>query len=397
MRRDDFPKGVKQTIRQRVNSRCSNPQCGAPTGGPQVEPHGSLNIGVAAHITAASPGGPRFDENLSPTVRASGDNAIWLCHNCAKLVDNDPQRYPTAVLRRWKVNAEAHARESIGRPSPFEIQVTGAVLDIAGSTDALSIPNDELVAQLEPLLPRDIGTYHQVELLDHGSGGAGQPYAIVGAGRNFGWDWDVLFFTAGELGWDLIARATLQNQKAHVPIARYVAGRPGALVLTHVDGYGTGVFRRCTTWHRIAKGQAVQLLTYPFEFYVIGWGMPFGRVLKSTTAAMPLQIRTGERLELLFKIEYTIDEEADEHARGSFLFADQHSSTLVWNDNSERFEPLTSADDLSIVDERWSETTAAWIDRNIEKLAALRDSGNAQQRQFVARLLAAHTAPDGSH
>jgi hypothetical protein len=52
-----------------------------------------IDVGVAAHITAASPGGPRFDPNLSDKERASATNGIWLCQNCAKLIDNDVAQF----------------------------------------------------------------------------------------------------------------------------------------------------------------------------------------------------------------------------------------------------------------------------------------------------------------
>src|SRR5579871_1727431 len=56
--RDDFSEEVKRTLAARVNYFCSNPDCRAQTTGPQVDPSKVLNVGVAAHITAASDGGP---------------------------------------------------------------------------------------------------------------------------------------------------------------------------------------------------------------------------------------------------------------------------------------------------------------------------------------------------
>ena len=53
--RDDFPVGMKETLAKRVGNKCSNPDCGQPTSGPHEDPAKVLNIGVAAHITAASP------------------------------------------------------------------------------------------------------------------------------------------------------------------------------------------------------------------------------------------------------------------------------------------------------------------------------------------------------
>ncbi|HEY6342147.1 MAG TPA: hypothetical protein VIY49_11695 [Bryobacteraceae bacterium] len=113
--RDDFRTEVKRAVAARVGSICSNPECLAPTRGPQDDPAGTLNLGVAAHITAASPGGPRYDPSLSPEDRSSAPNGIWLCQNCAKLIDNDPLRFPAEVLRAWKTLAEHRARSTIGK------------------------------------------------------------------------------------------------------------------------------------------------------------------------------------------------------------------------------------------------------------------------------------------
>jgi hypothetical protein len=100
---------------------CSNPDCRASTSGPQGLSPRALNIGVASHITAAAPGGPRYDPALTSEQRCHQDNGIWLCQNCGKLVDNDAARYDAALLRAWKVVAENRALNSIGktaRPLP---------------------------------------------------------------------------------------------------------------------------------------------------------------------------------------------------------------------------------------------------------------------------------------
>jgi len=115
--RDDFSPEVKDILAKRVGMRCSNPNCRQPTSGPQEDPEKVLNIGVAAHITAASRKGPRHDEKLTPIERTSVDNGIWLCQNCGKLADNDPPRYPTDLLRRWKQLSEEAARLVIESPN----------------------------------------------------------------------------------------------------------------------------------------------------------------------------------------------------------------------------------------------------------------------------------------
>ena len=104
--RDDFTVEVKRALVARVANACSNPDCRAVTSGPQDDPNKALNVGVAAHITAAAPGGPRYNETLATEQRCHPNNGIWLCQNCAKLVDNDPVQFPEALLRAWKTVAE---------------------------------------------------------------------------------------------------------------------------------------------------------------------------------------------------------------------------------------------------------------------------------------------------
>jgi hypothetical protein len=41
-------------------------------------------VGEAAHISAAAPGGKRYDSSLTPEERRAPSNGIWLCELCAK-------------------------------------------------------------------------------------------------------------------------------------------------------------------------------------------------------------------------------------------------------------------------------------------------------------------------
>jgi HEAT repeat protein len=129
--RDDFSEAVKRTPADRVAKTCSNAHCRAKTSGPQADSTKSLNLGVAAHITAASAGGPRFNPLLTAAERNAIDNAIWLCQTCAKLVDNDPVRYTEADLRSWKKRAEAEAERAVGKAF---VSAGGDVPAIAAAT-----------------------------------------------------------------------------------------------------------------------------------------------------------------------------------------------------------------------------------------------------------------------
>lgn len=117
VREDDFSSNTKDLLARRVGMRCSNPNCRQLTTGPSTNSRKSLNIGVAAHITAASTGGPRYDSSLSSDERCSPDNGIWCCQNCGKLVDNDAERYSVDSLKRWKALSEEAARLAIESPA----------------------------------------------------------------------------------------------------------------------------------------------------------------------------------------------------------------------------------------------------------------------------------------
>jgi hypothetical protein len=110
--RDDFSVRVLREIAGEVGHRCSNSECQAPTSGPSKQ-KGVSSVGVGAHITAAAPLGPRFDSSLTPAERKSAANAIWLCNNCGRLVDNDASTYTIGELARWKVDAIDRARRAL--------------------------------------------------------------------------------------------------------------------------------------------------------------------------------------------------------------------------------------------------------------------------------------------
>lgn len=61
-----------------------------------------MNIGIAAHITAAAPGigARRYDPSLTSNERSSIENGIWLCRSCDGMVDRDAVRFSVEMLKR---------------------------------------------------------------------------------------------------------------------------------------------------------------------------------------------------------------------------------------------------------------------------------------------------------
>ncbi|QEE21868.1 hypothetical protein FNA67_17495 [Youhaiella tibetensis] len=107
--RHNFSAQTKRLLAERVGYLCSNPGCRILTIGPRRGEAKSVITGVAAHIAAASIGGPRYDATFSPEVRASYDNGIWLCANHAHQIDHDVSHFTIEVLRKWKSDAEDFA------------------------------------------------------------------------------------------------------------------------------------------------------------------------------------------------------------------------------------------------------------------------------------------------
>lgn len=111
--RDEFGATKARILQERAGNRCSNPDCRRLTSGPNAHEYKSTRVGVAAHITAAAPEGPRFDPSLSSEERSSIKNGIWLCQYCSRLVDADYGRYPVSALYQWKQVAEESAQGEI--------------------------------------------------------------------------------------------------------------------------------------------------------------------------------------------------------------------------------------------------------------------------------------------
>jgi hypothetical protein len=146
--RDNFSAKTVGLLQSRVGHHCSNPECRRSTIGPALEEDRTVNIGVAAHITAASGGGPRYDETLTTEARKSADNGIWLCQVCAKLIDSDAARFTADVIRGWKQKALDRAFKAIATSSSEELAPALSEGDDADRefVGALGLPAEDSVA-----------------------------------------------------------------------------------------------------------------------------------------------------------------------------------------------------------------------------------------------------------
>lgn len=111
--RDDFYKATKELLAKQAGNRCAHPHCGKPTSGADESGTGTINIGVAAHITAASAGGPRYDPALTSEQRKDASNGIWLCQDHAHAVDADDSGFSAETLRTWKQQAKVRSLQAL--------------------------------------------------------------------------------------------------------------------------------------------------------------------------------------------------------------------------------------------------------------------------------------------
>lgn len=111
MSRDNFSQPIKTELSLRAAHFCSNPRCLRLTAGPRSGVLRGLATGHAAHICAASPGGPRYDPDQSEAERRSAANGIWLCRECGDMVDKDDGGFSADELRTWKRDHETMIAE----------------------------------------------------------------------------------------------------------------------------------------------------------------------------------------------------------------------------------------------------------------------------------------------
>lgn len=130
--RDEFDSKTVEALAKRASYICSNPDCRALTICPSdVDTEKYLYIGKAAHITAAALNGPRYDHILTPEQRQSIENGIFLCSNCADMIDkNQGIDFPTPQIKEWKSKHESWARSNLNK------SVTSLITTIDGTHHA---------------------------------------------------------------------------------------------------------------------------------------------------------------------------------------------------------------------------------------------------------------------
>lgn len=158
MARDNFTKPVIAQLAARADNTCSI--CGAVTQFPSSTAQNTSKVGIAAHICAASLGGPRYSLEMSTQQRTAYDNGIWLCAVCATLIDREPDQYPPDLLKKYKNATEAKARKLIGKRRLDNEDVTNQIkslifgVPVSKSLATIANAHAAVAQSLEDLDPR---------------------------------------------------------------------------------------------------------------------------------------------------------------------------------------------------------------------------------------------------
>lgn len=131
-KRDDFTPTTIRALKDAAGNICSKPDCLVFTAGSKELHDGPMSIGIAAHITAAAPGGPRYDGTITKEQRRAVSNGVWLCQNHARQIDVDPVPFPVELLKKWKAQAEQRSNTMVGQKSITEAELKDEIRKESG-------------------------------------------------------------------------------------------------------------------------------------------------------------------------------------------------------------------------------------------------------------------------
>lgn len=111
------------------------------------------NFGEKAHIVAFSDSGPRGQDGRRPNDINSLPNLMLLCPICHLEIDRHPERYPRAVLEKYK--EEHEGRIALVTSSSPDRKTTIVQLKARIGGKQVAIPPPDVFAAVAPMFPED--------------------------------------------------------------------------------------------------------------------------------------------------------------------------------------------------------------------------------------------------
>ncbi|MGI5484982.1 hypothetical protein [Streptomyces lavendofoliae] len=129
---------IKDSVQRKLFMLSGN-ECAWPTCRQVLVPSEGGWFGHIAHIRAAKPGGPRFDETMTNNQRREFDNLLLLCAKHHRLIDDGEtaHRYSREDLEEIKRQHEgrfAHALDDLSREEEQYVDYTASITAVHCST-----------------------------------------------------------------------------------------------------------------------------------------------------------------------------------------------------------------------------------------------------------------------
>jgi len=339
---------------------------------------------------------PHHDQYDSKTSQSKGFTPQELRYYKDRLVDviNRWGAVPTSIIadHAFAVEGQKVEREGEQAPAPAAVDlISGVDLSMLMSIALARVQTEDEIRVLREgnLLSPDVTRIGIARFNRSNPQCEGQPYCVVLIADPQGWHWDVSLLLYRGTKWQVVGRVPLKAQRGGEPPVQYVPGEDAsALVIQHVEMYGTGVYREGTTWYRVGPEGLLPLFTYPVQAYVVGWGMAFQRHLSSEVTNMPYAINDGAKLDIRLHIRY----EADPSWLWRFtsphdtlpLFTTTLNLKLQWAGDARVFVPMAeSTASLNESSEIFNEDQSGFLRRNVDRLVQLAMTGSDLQRQWV--------------
>ena len=125
----DYTLSTRRRLDILSGNQCAAPDCTKPL----IAKDEQTILSKICHIEAASPGGARFNPNMTDDERRSFDNLIILCDECHSIIDNkiNEPDYPVKLLKEWKTEHEANRLTRLSRQSSHLSMIINAIADIS--------------------------------------------------------------------------------------------------------------------------------------------------------------------------------------------------------------------------------------------------------------------------
>lgn len=197
--RDRVPPAQEKVVIARSGNKCAYPGCGLNLAiDPKVDGDRPKATGKVAHIAAASPGGPRYDPEMTPEERGSAQNLIYLCGAHHDAVDTQLQYHTQEFLletkRTHEEAVERAVRNALGEVTYEELMVVCTV--IASTPMKPQRPGVELALPLQEKIDLNKLGPASVQRITDGLSQAARVQAFIGFQNS----------TATSFGSSLVAR-----------------------------------------------------------------------------------------------------------------------------------------------------------------------------------------------